>query len=128
MNSHDLPPTKLIGLHIFVRNDVSSGIGIGLDDQFFSDNPTIAQHLIECSQCSIKEYKTLKTSKERAVFIQDTVNQMEQMITYLKSSTTMDTVFFQHFSILLDDVSFLVETGFLPDDEFNGIQWCYIGN
>ena len=36
---------KLMGLHLFYKNDLPEGFGVGLDEQFFIDNPSREQFL-----------------------------------------------------------------------------------
>lgn len=45
---------KLTGLHIFYKNDVPEGFGVGLDEAFFDDHPEAQENFIEASQMSLE--------------------------------------------------------------------------
>lgn len=115
-------------LSLFYKNNLPEGFGVTLDEEFFQNNPKAGSAFEEMSQCSINEYKKLKSEIERKEFIADIHSQLADACKWHhanKGTTTMDDKFFEAFNIALDDMTFLQSIGEFPNDDFNGPMWCY---
>lgn len=117
------------GLHLFYKNDLREGFGVGLDEAFFSDHPQAQDNFIAASQMSIDFYQTLETDEGREEFIADIKNQLDQVCQwfYQHKGQAMDEDWITYFVILLDDMSFLTEVGLFPNNDFNGVMWTWVG-
>jgi hypothetical protein len=118
---------KLTGLHIFYKNDVPEGFGVGLDESFFTDHPRAQENFVTASQMSINEYRKQPTDAARQQFISGIQSQFNQVFRWFMQhkGQAMDEDWIAYFVILLDDMSFLTELGLVPNDDFNGIMWTW---
>lgn len=116
---------KLIGLHLFYKNDLPEGFGVGLDEQFFIDHPEAQDNFVTASQMSIEFYKELHTDRARQEFIADIQNQFHQVCRWMiqHKGQAMDADWIAYFVILLDDMTFLQSLDLFPNNEYNGVQW-----
>jgi hypothetical protein len=130
----------LFCLNLFYKNDTPEGFGIGLTPDFFEGNPNLMENVINLSQMTINHYKTL-TIEDREQLIKDSWEQLEECRAFLVNNrhrnspnlvfgseeTELSDESFQCLSLALDNISFLESLGLLPSDEYNGIQWTWIG-
>jgi hypothetical protein len=118
---------KLIGLHLFYKNDLPEGFGVGLDEQFFTDHPEAQENFVNASQMSIEFYRTLETDEGRQELIADIQSQFNQVCRWMieHKGRPMDEDWIAYFVILLDDMGFLTEVGLFPNNEYNGPQWIW---
>ena len=141
MTSNAINTPVLFCLNIFYKNDTHQGFGIGLTPDFFEDNPCLMDQVINLSQMTINHYKSLTTDKERDECVADTWSQLEECrsflvnnkarnspLVYVSEETELNEESFRCLSLALDNISFLESMGLLPSDEYNGLQWTWIGN
>jgi hypothetical protein len=117
----------LTGLHLFYKNDLKEGFGVGLNEEFFSDHPEAQENFVTASQMSIDFYQTLETDEGQQEFIADIQSQFNEVCQWFiqHKGQPMDEDWIAHFVILLDDMSFLTELGLFPNDEYNGVMWTW---
>lgn len=121
-------PTRLMQLHLFYKNDLPEGFGVGLGEEFFSDHPEAQESFVRCSQMSIDFYGTLETDEARKALIADTQRQFNEACQWMNAhkGETLDEGWLTFFVILLDDMTFLQSIGQFCNDEFNGPMWTWL--
>lgn len=118
---------KLMGLHLFYKNDLPEGFGVGLDEGFFVDNPEAEEEFTTSSQMSINEYRKQPTDAARQEFVAIIQEQFAQCCQWINQhkGQPMGEEWIACFVILLDDMTFLQSLGLFPNNEYNGPQWMW---
>lgn len=138
--------TKLIEpvlfcLNLFYKSDTPQGFGIGLTPEYFESNPELMSKIIDLSQMTINYYKTLDTDEERLECVADSWEQLEECREFLvndrakhlpnlvsgSETTEFSNESFECLSLALDNITFLESLGLLVSDEYNGVQWTWVG-
>ena len=119
---------KLMGLHLFYKNDLPEGFGVGLAEEYFIDSPEMQHVLTDASQMSVNEYKQLHTDRERQQFIAGIQQQFAQCCRWMNQhkGQPMDEEWISCFVILLDDMTFLQSLDLFPNNEYDGPQWVWV--